>query len=152
MRRVRPSSIDGPLSFLIDTNVISELRKAGDGRADDNVVSWIRARDPATFYLSAVTILELERGVLSIERRDARQGALLRRWLDTQVRPQFAGRILPVDDAVATRCAHLHVPDRRNEADALIAATALVHGLAIVTRNVRDFEGSGVVAIDPWRG
>ncbi|MCY1378742.1 hypothetical protein D9M69_664030 [compost metagenome] len=87
-----------------------------------------------------------------MQRRDAAQGARLRSWLDGQVRPEFAGRILTVDDTVATRCAHLHVPDRRNEADALIAATALVHDMVVVTRNVRDFEGTGVVVVDPWQG
>ncbi|WP_376743508.1 type II toxin-antitoxin system VapC family toxin [Ensifer canadensis] len=85
------------------------------------------------------------------QRRDATQGARLRSWLDSHVRPEFAGRILSVDDAVATRCAHLHVPDRRNEADALIAATALVHDMIVVTRKVRDFEGTGVVVVDPWQ-
>jgi predicted nucleic acid-binding protein len=87
-----------------------------------------------------------------VQRRDARQGARLRTWLDSHVRPEFTGRILPIDDAVATRCAHLHIPDRRNEVDALIAATALVQGLTVVTRNVKDFEGTGVVIIDPWLG
>ncbi|MBB4276272.1 putative nucleic acid-binding protein [Rhizobium mongolense] len=76
----------------------------------------------------------------------------MRSWLDNHVRPEFAGRILPIDDAIATRCAHLHIPDRRNEADALIAAIALVHGMTVVTRNVRDFEGTGVVIVDPWQG
>lgn len=140
------------MSYLLDTNVVSELRKIGDGKADANVAAWIEAEDAENFFISAITILELERGVLSIQRRDAAQGARLRAWLDNHVRPAFAGRILPVDDAVATRCAHLHVPDRRNEADALIAATALVHGLAVATRNVGDFEGTGVVVVDPWRG
>lgn len=140
------------MSWLLDTNVVSELRKLGDGEADANVVAWIEAEDAESFFISAITILELERGVLGIQRRDAAQGARLRAWLDTHVRPSFTGRILPVDDAVATRCAHLHVPDRRNEADALIAATALVHGMAVATRNVRDFEGTGVVVVDPWRG
>lgn len=138
------------MSFLLDTNVVSELRKAGDGRADRNVTAWIAAHAAGDFFLSAVTILELEIGVLSVQRRDPKQGGLLRTWLDERVRPAFAGRILPVDDAVATRCAHLHVPDRRSEADALIAATALVHGLAVVTRNIRDFDGAGVVVINPW--
>jgi predicted nucleic acid-binding protein len=87
-----------------------------------------------------------------VQRRDATQGARLRSWLDSQVRPEFAGRILPVDDAVATRWAHLHIPDRRNEADAMIAATALIHNMTVVTRNVRDFEGTGVVVVDPWQG
>jgi toxin FitB len=140
------------LSYLLDTNVVSELRKIGDGKADANVAAWIDAGDAESFFISAITILELERGVLGIQRRDAAQGARLRAWLDNHVRPEFAGRILSVDDAVATRCAHLHVPDRRNEADALIAATALVHGLTVVTRNVGDFEGAGVVVVDPWQG
>ena len=140
------------MSYLLDTNVVSELRKLGDGKADENVVAWIGAQAATDFFLSAITILELERGVLAIQRRDAAQGARLRAWLDNRIRPEFSGRILSVDDAVATRCAHLHVPDRRNEADALIAATALIHGLTVVTRNIRDFEGAGVVLVDPWQG
>ncbi|WVT76527.1 type II toxin-antitoxin system VapC family toxin (plasmid) [Sinorhizobium chiapasense] len=140
------------MKYLLDTNVISELRKVGDGKADANVVAWIGAENAARFFISAITILELERGVLGVQRRDAAQGARLRSWLDGQVRPEFAGRILTVDDTVATRCAHLHVPDRRNEADALIAATALVHDMIVVTRNVRDFDGTGVVVVDPWQG
>lgn len=140
------------MKYLLDTNVISELRKIGDGKADANVVRWIGGGEPADFCLSAITLLELERGILGVQRRDAAQGARLRAWLDSRVRPEFAGRILPIDDAIATRCAHLHIPDRRNEVDALIAATALVHGLTVVTRNVRDFEGTGVVVIDPWQG
>ncbi|MBX5066895.1 type II toxin-antitoxin system VapC family toxin [Rhizobium lentis] len=140
------------MSYLLDTNVISELRKIGDGKADPEVVAWINAANASDFYLSAITILELERGVLGVQRRDAKQGSRLRTWLDAHVRPQFAGRILPIDDAIATRSAHLHIPDRRNEADALIAATALVHNLTVVTRNVRDFDGTGVVIVDPWRG
>jgi predicted nucleic acid-binding protein len=140
------------LSYLLDTNVVSELRKIGDGKADNNVVAWIGAEDAGYFFISAITILELERGVLAIQRRDATQGARLRAWLDTRIRPEFEGRILPIDEAVATRCAHLHIPDRRNEADALIAATALVHNLTVVTRNVRDFVGTGVVVVDPWQG
>ncbi|MCZ4292005.1 MULTISPECIES: type II toxin-antitoxin system VapC family toxin [Hoeflea] len=140
------------MTFLLDTNVISELRKAGDGRADTNVTAWVAAQDATTFLISAITILELERGVLSVQRRDPKQGGRLRKWLDDHVRPQFAGRILPIDDAIATRCAQLHIPDRRNEADALIAATALVHNLSVVTRNVKDFHETGVVVIDPWQG
>jgi len=139
------------VSYLLDTNVISELRKIGDGKADINVVTWVGAEDTANFFISAITILELERGVLSVQRRDAAQAARLRTWLDNHIRPEFAGRILPVDDEIATRCAHLHIPNRRNEADALIAATALVHGLTMVTRNVRDFQDTGVVVIDPWQ-
>ncbi|MBP1881556.1 putative nucleic acid-binding protein [Agrobacterium rubi] len=71
--------------------------------------------------------------------------------MDSRVRPEFAQRIVAIDEAIATRCAHLHIPDRRNEADALIAATAVVHELVVVTRNIRDFEGTGVILVDPWR-
>lgn len=140
------------MNYLLDTNVVSELRKIGDGKADPNVAAWIDAEDAESFFISAITILELERGALRVQRRDPAQGARLRVWLDNHVRPEFAGRILPVDDAVATRCAYLHVPDRRNEVDALIAATALVHGMTVATRNVRDFEGTGIVVVDPWQG
>lgn len=94
--------------------------------------------------------MELETGVLQIERRDTAQGALLRAWLDGHVLPEFAGRVLPVDTAVAQRCARLHVPDRRSERDALIAATALVHGMTVVTRNVADFVETGVAIVNPW--
>ncbi|CAN7707059.1 VapC toxin family PIN domain ribonuclease [Ensifer sp. NM-2] len=139
------------MKYLLDTNVISELRKVGDGKANANVVAWVGSEDAARFFISAITVLELERGVLGVQRRDATQGARLRSWLDSHVRPEFAGRILSVDDAVATRCAHLHIPDRRNEADALIAATALVHDMIVVTRKLRDFEGTGVVVVDPWQ-
>ncbi|MGY5776214.1 PIN domain-containing protein [Rhizobium sp. LEGMi135b] len=139
------------MKYLLDTNVVSELRKIGDGKADVNVVAWARIQDTTDLCISAITILELERGILSVQRRDPAQGARLRYWLENHLRPAFAGRILSVDDAIATRCAHLHIPDRRNEADALIAATALVHGLSVVTRNVRDFEGAGVVVVDPWQ-
>ncbi|MFT2214542.1 type II toxin-antitoxin system VapC family toxin [Rhizobium giardinii] len=140
------------MTYLLDTNVVSELRKIGDGKADANVVAWVGREDSTAFFLSAITILELELGILGVQRRDARQGARLRTWLDNHVRPEFAGRILSIDDAVATRCAHLLIPDRRNEVDALIAATALVHELTVVTRNVKDFEGTGAIIVDPWLG
>ena len=136
--------------FLLDTNVISELRKVGDGRADPNVTSWIAAQDAGRFYISALTVMELEIGVLRIERRDPGQGARLRSWLEERVLPEFADRTLPVDSAVARRCARLHVPDPRSDRDALIAATALVHGMSVVTRNRRDFEATEVPLIDPW--
>lgn len=139
------------MKYLLDTNVVSELRKVGDGKADPNVTKWVGAQDSSDLFISAITILELERGILSIQRRDASQGSRLRAWMDSRVRPEFAERVLSIDDAIATRCAHLHIPDRRNEADALIAATALVHGLTVVTRNVQDFVGTGVILVDPWR-
>jgi predicted nucleic acid-binding protein len=138
------------VSFLLDTNVVSELRKVGDGRADSNVVRWLAGEDADRFYLSAVTVMELDLGIRLAERRDPVQGARLRAWMTERVLPEFAARILPVDTAVALRCAGLHVPDPRPERDALIAATALVHAMTVVTRNVADFAPIGVRILDPW--
>jgi predicted nucleic acid-binding protein len=136
--------------YLLDTNVISELRKAGNGKADPNVIKWLSDLDATRFYISAVTIMELELGIFRVGRRNAAQGALLRTWMDNRVLPEFTDRTLPIDEAVALRCAQLHVPDPRPERDAYIAATALVHGLTIVTRNVVDFKSTGVTIINPW--
>lgn len=142
---------DTPM-FLLDTNVVSELRKVRAGRADPQVARWADSVDAAQLYLSVVTVQELEIGVRLLERRDATQGQVLRRWLDDQVLPAFAERILPIDTAIALRSAALHVPDPRPVRDTLIAATAAVHGMAVVTRNERDFEGAGVQVVNPWVG
>ncbi len=136
--------------FLLDTNVVSELRKVKTGRADRSVAAWSDSADAGELYLSAVTIEELEIGVLGIERRDRVQGELFRRWMDEQVLPSFADRILPLDTTVARRSARLHVPDPRSIRDGFIAATALAHGLTLVTRNVADFEPMGVRLLNPW--
>ena len=136
---------------LLDTNVVSELRKAKSGKADAGVIAWAAGLPASELFLSAISVLELEMGVLLVERRDAAQGVVLRSWLDKHVLPAFAERILPVDTAVARRCARLHVPDPRAERDALIAATALVRDLTVVTRNVGDFEATGVRLLNPWR-
>jgi toxin FitB len=138
------------MMFVLDTNVVSELRKVRLGKADTNLTAWAASVDAAELFVSAVTIMELELGVLSIERKDAAQGAVLRSWLEQHVLPEFSGRTLPVDTAVAQRCARLHIPDKRGERDALIAATALVHGMTVVTRNVADFKPTGVPLINPW--
>lgn len=136
--------------YLLDTNVVSELRKVRLGKADANVAAWAEGVDAADLFLSAISLMELELGVLAVERRDPRQGALLRTWLEQHVLPEFSGRTLPVDTAVAQRCARLHVPDPRAERDALIAATALVHGMTVATRNVADFRPMGVAVVNPW--
>ena len=138
------------MMYVLDTNVLSELRKVRLGTADANVAAWAESVDAAALFVSVISVMELELGVLAIERKDATQGAMLRAWLDQQVLPEFAERTLPIDTAVAQRCARLHVPDRRGERDALIAATALVHGMAVVTRNVSDFKPTGVVTVNPW--
>jgi toxin FitB len=137
--------------YLLDTNVVSELRKAARGRADPCVSTWARGVAATDLFLSVISILELELGVLLALRRDPAQGGHLRTWLATQVLPAFAGRILPIDTSVAQRCAGLHVPDPKADRDALIAATALVHGLVVVTRNTADFAATGVTLLDPWR-
>lgn len=136
--------------FLLDTNVISELRKAGDGKANPNVVAWLSSEDATQFYISSITLMELELGTLRIERRDPVQGARLRTWIDSHILPEFSERTLPIDTAVALRCARLHVPDPRPDRDAYIAATALVHGMTVVTRNVADFEPAGIRLVNPW--
>jgi predicted nucleic acid-binding protein len=136
--------------FLLDTNVISELRKASSGKADANVTKWAAATAVNDMFLSSVTILEAEHGVLLMERRDVAQGAILRQWLDNRVLPAFADRILPIDAEVARICARLHVPDPRSDRDALIAATALAHELTVVTRNTADFAPMDIPLLNPW--
>jgi len=136
--------------YLLDTNVVAELRKIRLGKADGHVAAWADSIDAADLYLSVITIQELEIGVLLAERRDPSQGAVFRAWLNGHVLPAFTGRILAVDTAVALRSARLHVPDPHPVRDGLIAATALVHGMTVVTRNVADFEPTGVLTINPW--
>ncbi|MGC3873753.1 type II toxin-antitoxin system VapC family toxin [Halomonas sp. GXIMD04776] len=137
--------------YLCDTNVVSELRKSRSDRANANVVAWAWEVPADQLYLSVISVLELEMGVFRVERRDLEQGKVLRRWLSSQVMVAFASRILPVTVDIARRCAALHVPDPRADRDALIAATALSHGLIVVTRNTRDFEAAGVELLNPWQ-
>ena len=136
--------------YLLDTNVVSELRKAPSGRADAKVVAWAASVAVPMLFISSITILEIEIGILQIERKDPAQGMLLRGWLENNVLPAFDGRIIAFDTPIARRCAGLHVPDRRSDRDAIIAATALVHGMQVVTRNTADFEATGVLLINPW--
>ena len=136
--------------YLLDTNVVSELRKIRLGKADPHVADWADSVDAVDLYLSVITVQELEIGVLLAERRDPSQWAIFRAWLNSHVLPAFTGRILVVDTAVAQRSARLHVPDPRPVRDGLIAATALVHGMTVVTRNVADFVPTGVATLNPW--
>jgi predicted nucleic acid-binding protein len=134
--------------FIIDTNVVSELRKRS--RADPNVLRWADQTDPAGFFLSSITLLEIKYGALLIQRRDPTQGELMLAWLARDIVDGFAGRILPIDEEVALASASLHVPQRRPDRHAYIAATAIVHNLTVVTRNIRDFESTGAKLFNPW--
>lgn len=137
------------MRYLLDTNVISELQKKRSRRADPDVVAWAASVTSDASWLSSVTVFETERGVLRKERSDPMQGEMLRRWWLLTL-GGFQGRILPIDADIARRAASLHVPDPRPERDAFIAATALVHGLTVVTRNTRDFAATGVPLLNPW--
>lgn len=138
------------MALLLDTNVISELRKVAAGKADERFAAWSRRTEITDCWLSVINIQELEIGVCLAERRDEKSGAVLREWLEQQVLVTFRDRILPVDLAVVRLSARYHVPDPAPVRDALIAATAVVHGLAVATRNVGDFQRSGVELINPW--
>ena len=136
------------MTFLLDTNVISELRRPE--RTNKAVAEWLDNQDEASLFCSCISILELEIGALRALRRDQVQGTMLRTWIDARVLPGFVGRVIVIDTDVALRCAALHVPDRRPDRDAYIAATALVHDLTVVTRNVHDFESTGAKVFNPW--
>lgn len=137
--------------FVLDTNVVSELRKVRSGKANPGVASWAEQVPSAELFISAITIHELEHGVLLMERSDAVQGALLRAWLDQSVAAAFKSRVLPVDERVARRAAALHVPDPAPFRDALIGATALVHDMTVVTRDLKDFQRFDELGvISPW--
>ena len=136
--------------YVLDTNVVSELRKEKSGRAHAGVVYWANQLSSSLLFISVITVLELETGILSLERRNTEQANKLRDWLNRQVLPAFAKRTLNIDTKIAQRCASLHVPDRRSERDALIAATALEHNMIVATRNVTDFAATGVELVNPW--
>jgi predicted nucleic acid-binding protein len=137
--------------FVLDTNVVSELRRVRSGKANVGVASWAEHVPSAELFISAITIHELEHGVLLMERSDPAQGAVLRAWLDQSVTAAFKSRVLPVDERVARRAAGLHVPDPAPFRDALIGATALVHDMTVVTRDLKDFQRfDGLDVLDPW--
>lgn len=138
--------------YLLDTNIISELRRALHGQANPGVAAWARATPARQMRTSVIVLLEIETGILRIERKDEQQGAVLRRWYEQSVQPAFGRHALNIDSETCRLCAELRVPNERNTLDALIAASALQHGLTLVTRNERDFQGTGVRLLNPFSG
>ena len=136
--------------YLLDTNVVSELRKAKSRKADKSVMAWAKQVQASRLFISVITVLELETGILQIERKDLEQGKILRTWLEAHVLPAFEGRIVELNTDVARKCAQLHVPDPRSDRDAMISATALVYDMTVVTRNTKDFIQTGVALLNPW--
>jgi toxin FitB len=137
--------------FLLDTNVVSELRKVKAGKADKNVARWSKSVNANDLFISVITLQEIELGILLMEKKDAAQGALLRKWFNDQVIPTFAERTLIVDAAVAKKCAEINAESIRPYRDGFIAVTALVHRMTLVTRDVGEFEGTGVTLVNPWK-
>jgi predicted nucleic acid-binding protein len=136
--------------FLLDTNVISELRKTTENKINPGVKEWAETKMPSTMFLSVITIFELELGILRLERRDKKQGQILRKWLSQLVLPAFVDRVLPINTAISVRSASLHIPNPSSDRDSMIAATAIEHHLTLVTRNTVDFDLTKVKLINPW--
>lgn len=136
--------------YLLDTNIISEIRKLAKNKCDKNVADWVRSTSKDLMFANAVVMMELERGVMSIERKDTTQGKLLRYWFEMGVKPAFHGKILKIDEQTAQICAKLHIPDHAPENDAWIAASAIQHNLVLVTRNTADFAHTGVKLFNPF--
>lgn len=134
--------------FLLDTNVISELRKAS--RCDARVSAWQRVQKPKACFLSAITLLEIRLGIELARKKDRKKAEYLEAWYEGRVKPAFVGRVIAVDEAVGEMCGRLHAGKPRSFRDGLILATAMVHRLTVVTRNVKDFAGGGVKVINPW--
>ncbi len=138
------------MRYLVDTNVISEFRKINSGKANKKVVNFFKHASPSDIYMSIITFYEFEKGIKQMELRDRKQGALLCDWLENHVIKYWGDNILPIDINVARVCADLHVPDPKNVSDSFIVATAIVHSLPLVTRNVRGFQSIDVTLINPF--
>lgn len=135
--------------FIVDTNIVSDLRKPG--KAPPSLVAWAQSQPPSAIYISVVSMWELEYGILLKAHSDLAQGKVLKDWFEQSVISAYTGRILPICFDVMRVCAPMHVPDKRPERDALIAATAIVHNMTVVTRNENDFAGMNCPLLNPWK-
>lgn len=136
--------------YLLDTNVISEIRKVNAGKANAGVTQWTKKTSQSLMYVSVISLMEIEQGILRLERKDTVQACLLKDWFHNIVLPSFDNNVMNIDKNIALTCATLHVPDKQPANDSLIAATALVHDLTLVTRNTKDFEQIGVKLFNPF--
>lgn len=135
------------MKFLLDTNIISEIRKTS--RAHPNVIAWVEATNINDIGTSVVVLAEIRRGIELKRRHDPAQAAALDSWFE-QMRTGLGGRVLPIDEAIADQWARLNVPDPLPFVDGLLAATAIARGLTLVTRNLADVERTGVRLVDPF--
>ena len=135
------------MSYVLDTNVLSALRVRGRNPA---VEAWAASVPVGDQFVAAISIAEIERGVLAKERSDPKQGKVLRRWFEDRVLPAFADRVLPFDLRSARILATYRVPERAPLDDALIAAVAQAAGMVVATRNTSHFEALGVRCLNPW--
>jgi predicted nucleic acid-binding protein len=136
--------------YLLDTNIVSEIRKIGRNKADENVVAWLSNVSKESFYTNAVVVMEIERGILRMSRKDQQQAASLKDWYQTVVKSMFHERVLPIDEATANICATLHIPDLAPENDAWIASSAIQYDLTLVTRNTKDFQHPNLRVLNPF--
>jgi toxin FitB len=134
------------LTFLLDTNVVSEIRR----NRDAHVRAWAKAVDDVDLHLGVMTLGEIRKGTELLRGRDPRQADVFAGWLD-ELHRLFADRIMPIDARIAEEWGRLSATTPRNTVDSLIVATARVHGLTVVTRNIGDFEGCGVPLLNPWQ-
>ena len=137
--------------YLLDTNLISEIRKMPKGKCGQGVEQWVKTTSQNLMFTSAVVLMELERGILAMERKDMAQGTMLRTWFEKDVLPAFQSKILSVNEQTAHICAKLHIPDHAHENDAWVAASAIQHNLVLVTRNTDDFARTGVRLLNPFQ-